>query len=159
VKYARVERERRFLVPSLPAAEPVADRTITDLYLDGTRMRLRLSVGTVDGEHEVVRKLTQKVPAPPGSPPGVQGWITNTYLSAAEYERFVTLPGRWLRKRRLSIVPMGVDVFEGALAGLILAEAEFTSDAEMAAFAPPEWCGREVTVDPEYTGGRLVRRA
>lgn len=158
-KYARIERERRFLVPALPGVEAIADRTITDLYIDGTRMRLRLSVGSVGGEPEVVRKLTQKIPAPDGSPPGVQGWITNTYLSEDEYERFAVLPGRWLRKRRLSIPPMGVDVFEGALAGLILAEAEFASDAEMAAFVPPGWCGREVTGDPQYRGGNLVRLA
>ena len=42
---------------------------------------------------------------------------------------------------------------------LTLAEAEFTSDSEMAVFVPPEWCGREVTDDPQYSGGRLVLRA
>jgi hypothetical protein len=42
-KYARIERERRFRVPAAPDIDGVADRTITDLYLDGTRMRLRLS--------------------------------------------------------------------------------------------------------------------
>ena len=157
-KYARVERERRFLVPALPDVEPTADRHITDLYLDGTRLRLRLSVGVVEGAHETVRKLTQKIPAPPGSPPGVQGWITNTYLSESEYARLAALPGRWLRKRRWSIAPMGVDVFEGSLAGLVLAEAEFGSDGEMAAFVPPAWCGREVTAEPEFTGGWLAGR-
>lgn len=157
-KYARVERERRFLVDALPDLVPTADRQITDLYLEGTRLRLRLSVGVVAGAPETVRKLTQKIPAPAGSPPGVQGWITNTYLSAEEYERLAVLPGRWLRKRRLSIAPMGVDVFEGAVAGLILAEAEFTSDAEMATFVPPPWCGREVTGDAAFTGGQLALR-
>lgn len=154
-KYARIERERRFLVPALPAIEPTADRQITDRYIDGTRMRLRLSVGT-DGT--VMRKLTQKVPAPAGEPPGVQGWITNTYLSDEEYDLFAVLPGRSLRKRRLSIGEMGVDLFEGALTGLILAEAEFTTDAELVAFDPPEWCGVEVTTDPTFRGGALVLR-
>jgi hypothetical protein len=40
-KYARIERERRFLpgrAPLAPAA--VANRRITDRYLTGTRLRL-----------------------------------------------------------------------------------------------------------------------
>ena len=154
-KYARIERERRFLVDALPTIEPSADKRITDLYLDGTRLRLRLSVAT-DGT--AIRKLTQKIPAPAGGVPGAQGWITNTYLSEEEYDRFATLPGRWLRKRRLSIGELGVDVFDGPLAGLILAEAEFADDASMLAFVPPAWCGREVTADPAFTGGELCRR-
>ncbi len=162
-KYARVERERRFLVPVLPDIEPVADRRITDLYIAGTRMRLRLSVGTVAGRAEVMRKLTQKIPASATtgavSEPGVQGLITNTYLDESEYERFAALPGRWLTKRRLSIEPMGVDVFEGALAGLVIAEAEFVDDNEMVAFVAPAWCGRDVTTDVEFSGWRLALRA
>ncbi len=66
-KYALVERERRFLVAELPASEPVATRRIEDVYVTGTRIRLRRSEGTVDGHHEVVRKLTQKI-AEPGGP-------------------------------------------------------------------------------------------
>lgn len=158
-KYARIERERRFLVEALPDVEPVADRHITDLYIDGTRLRLRLSVGTVDGASEVVRKLTQKIPLGGPRSLGVQGWITNTYLDESEYERLAALPGVMLTKRRLSIEAMGVDVFEGALDGLVIAEAEFGSDEEMAAFLPPPWCGREVTNDIEYTGRRLAERA
>jgi CYTH domain-containing protein len=155
-KYARIERERRFLVDALPPIEPTADKRITDLYLDGTRLRLRLSVA-VDGA--VLRKLTQKVPAASGSPPGVQGWITNTYLSEAEYDLFAALPGRWLRKRRLSLGEMGVDVFEDGLAGLILAEAEFTTDDDLRAFVAPTWCGAEVTSDPAFRGAALALRA
>lgn len=155
-KYARIERERRFLVDAVPLIEPTADTRITDLYLAGTTLRLRLSVAA-DGA--ILRKLTQKVAAPEGSPPGVQGWITNTYLSEAEYDLFAALPGRWLRKRRLSIGEMGVDVFEDNLSGLILAEAEFTNDVGLHAFIPPTWCGLEVTTDPAYRGGTLVMRA
>jgi hypothetical protein len=41
-KYARVERERRFLLAKPPAPSTVtATRVITDRYLVGTRLRLR----------------------------------------------------------------------------------------------------------------------
>ena len=41
-KYARVERERRFLLAGPPPASAVTvSRRITDRYLPGTRLRLR----------------------------------------------------------------------------------------------------------------------
>lgn len=54
-------------------------------------------------------------------------------------------------------VTLSVDRFEGPLAGLFLAEAEFAADAAMAAFPSPTFAMREVTDDPRYTGGELVR--
>jgi hypothetical protein len=57
LKYAVVERERRYLVSSLPG---VADerRRIVDRHVNGTRLRLR-EVVTEDGV--VTRKLGHKV--------------------------------------------------------------------------------------------------
>ena len=61
-KYARVERERRFLLARPPPAPAViASRRITDRYLPGTRLRLR-RVDHLDGG-TCEFKLTQKVPA------------------------------------------------------------------------------------------------
>jgi CYTH domain-containing protein len=40
--------------------------------------------------------------------------------------------------------------------GLILAEAEFQNDEALTAFAIPPFAVREVTDDPEYTGGWLA---
>jgi hypothetical protein len=92
-KYARIERERRFLLaePPQPAAVTVR-RHITDRYLPGTRLRLRRSEGLPGGVCEL--KLTQKVPSDRSGP--VQGLITNTYLSPAEYELLASLPAATL---------------------------------------------------------------
>ncbi|GAA4954294.1 hypothetical protein [Actinoplanes utahensis] len=151
-KYARVERERRFLLaaPPPPAAVTVT-RTITDRYLTGTRLRLRRADRS-DGGCEL--KLTQKVPA--ARPGAVQGLITNTYLSPAEYDVLARLPATVLSKIRFSVPPLGVDVFDGRLQGLVLAEAEFTTDEEAQLFVPPADCVAEVTDDIRFTGGRLV---
>ena len=153
-KYARVERERRFLLAEPPPASAVtASRRITDRYLPGTRLRLRRVEDTGSGASEF--KLTQKVPA---SRPGyVQGLITNTYLSAAEYDLLAGLPAQVLSKTRLSIPPAGIDIFDPPLHGLVLAEAEFTTDEEALAFVPPEATIAEVTDDARFTGGNLVR--
>ncbi len=152
-KYALVERERRFLLagPPLPSTVTVT-RLITDRYVVGTRLRLRRADFS-DGRCEI--KLTQKIPAP--RPGAIQGLITNTYLSSAEYDVLSSLPALSLSKARHSVPPLGVDVFEGDLQGLVLAEAEFGTDEEARSFTPPAGCVAEVTDDRRFTGGRLVR--
>jgi CYTH domain-containing protein len=151
-KYSRVERERRFLLASPPNSSVVTvTRVITDRYVKGTRLRLRADFA--DGRCE--RKLTQKVPAL--LPGAIQGLITNTYLSPAEYDVLASLPATLLSKTRFSVPPLGVDVFDGRLQGLVLAEAEFTTDEEAQAFVPPSECVAEVTDDARFTGGRLVQ--
>jgi CYTH domain-containing protein len=87
--------------------------------------------------------------------------ITSIYLTQAEFGLLADLPGRTLRKVRHHLVPMNgveiaVDVFEDALAGLILVEAEFSSAEAMAAFRGPHFALREVTQDGRYGGGALA---
>ena len=50
-----------------------------------------------------------------------------------------------------------VDVYGGELAGLIVVEIEFDSEAAADAFAPPAWFGREVTGDPRWSNAALAR--
>ena len=68
--------------------------------------------------------------------------------------------GRRITKTRHRI-PTGdhvieLDVFGGSLDGLILAEVEFRSAEELAAFEPPDWFGRDVTDDGRYTNAALA---
>jgi len=83
-----------------------------------------------------------------------------TYLTEAEYALFAALPARPLRKRRYH-VPFGgrywsLDLFEGPLAGLELAEVEVPDDAALAALVPPPWVTKEVTHDARYQCGSLA---
>ena len=71
-------------------------------------------------------------------------------------DALAVLPALELRKRRHSIPPYGIDVFEGALHGLVLAEAEFDSDEDMALAPVPPGAMAEVTFDERFTGGRFV---
>jgi CYTH domain-containing protein len=153
-KYARVERERRFLLAEPPPSEAVtARRRITDRYLAGTRLRLRRDESMDSGA--CVLKLTQKVPA--DRPGHMQGLITNTYLSPAEYDLLASLPAAVLSKTRLSVPPLGIDVFDPPLHGLVLAEAEFTTDETARSFVPPHEAVAEVTDDVRFTGGSLIQ--
>jgi hypothetical protein len=152
LKYARRERERRLLLAERPDGRVVHTVRIEDRYFTGTRMRLRQARSMRGDDERSVYKLTQKVPGPGGEP----GLITTMYLTAAEHAALAGLPAATLRKTRLSMPPLGIDVFEGALAGLVLAEAEFTDDEAMARFAPPPFAVADVTTDQRFTGGQLA---
>jgi hypothetical protein len=152
VKYARPERERRFLFRGRPSGDVVRTVDITDRYLRGTRIRLRETVERTAEDKRRLYKLTQKIPAPGGGP----GLITTFYLDTSEYSAMSVVAADVLRKTRLSIPPLGVDIFHGPLEGLVLAEAEFDSDEDMQAFEPPDASLAEVTDDHRFTGGRLA---
>ncbi len=50
-----------------------------------------------------------------------------------------------------------LDVYAGALAGLLTAEVEFPTEEAAHAFQPPAFFGRELTDDPAYTNAALAR--
>jgi CYTH domain-containing protein len=50
-----------------------------------------------------------------------------------------------------------LDVFEGELSPLIIAEVEFSSKEEAESFTPPAWFKRDVTFDKEFHNARLSR--
>ena len=159
LKYAKVERERRFLLRAPPRELDLhrGFERIEDLYLTGTRLRLREvrdPAGAV-----VERKLTQKLPDPDGAP--ARRILTTLYLDAAEFALFAPLPGRRLEKRRHRVELGGhgfaIDLFTGPLEGLVLAELELASEAELAALPVPPFAHCEVTALPLFTGGALAQ--
>jgi CYTH domain-containing protein len=151
-KYARIERERRFLLKHFPSdANRVRVRRITDRYIDGTNLRLREQN---DDGGPAMFKLTQKLPARASG--AQQGLITSMYLSRDEHLVLARLPARQLTKTRHSVPPFGIDVFEGKLEGLLLAEAEFDSAEAADQLTIPSFVHAEVSTDDRFTGGQLV---
>lgn len=151
-KYARIEWERRFLLDHFPTEGSVTwVRRITDRYIEGTTLRLRQQS---DGEGQVVFKLTQKLRG--GMARAQQGLVTTMYLTKEEFGGLAKLPAKVLTKTRHSVPPFGIDVFDGVLSGLVLAEAEFNSAAEASALALPAFIVCEVSDDSRFTGGSLV---
>ena len=141
-KYARVEDEQRFLVSNLPA-EASDPRMLTDRYLTGTRLRLRLLVGA----GPTVRKLGHKVRLDGAGPSAV--WHTTCYLDEAEYDLLAALPAGTVEKRRWSLPgSMCADEFLGALRGLVLIEGPRPTTVQGTAV--------EVTDDEGFTGGALA---
>lgn len=157
-KYARIERERKFLLRELPAELTRASEhlQIWDNYITNTRLRLRRI--RVPQTKEQRWKLTQKFALSPQDFSRTQ--ITNIYLSPAEYEVLSVFEGNEIRKNRYPFEhegrAFGIDVFLGALWGLMLAETEFETDEEMRDFALPPFAVADVTNDEMFTGARLV---
>lgn len=151
-RFARPERERRYLLEAAPTGL-AGGCLIVDLYLVGTRLRLR----QMSWDGGAAYKLTQKVRPDPGDPGATM--ITTVYLDQDEYELLSALPAHRLEKSRF-VVPAGpkemaIDVFHGALEGLVLAELELSED-EGVAPPPPEFAVADITSDERYAGGSLA---
>lgn len=150
LKYAVVERERRYIVASLPEGV-IAIRDILDRYVTGTRLRLR-EVREDDGS--VTRKLTQKVRLAEGP---AEVACTNFYLNDAEWTLLAALPAQLLRKRRHLVRRDGLLVAVDELEdGTLIAEID---DHDQPSDFLPEWLDvlDDVTSDEAWTGSQLAR--
>lgn len=155
LKYARIEKERKFLL-NKPISHANEDRCrrIQDRYLIGTKLRLR-SVEEVGVE--TIFKLGQKTRLTGDSPRTIAH--TTMYISSAEFELLAQIPAnvlakvRWLKK--IGELTLAVDEFSGILTGLVLAELD---SEEMGKLSNPlpEFLSEEVTDDERFTGGLLA---
>jgi len=156
-KYARVERERRYLLQDLPEGLTRASPhlQITDNYLTGTRLRFRKVRDPQTNKWTV--KLTQKfAPNPEDFSRTV---ITNIYLNALEAETLAMFDANEIRKNRYPFEfearKFSVDMFLGDLFGLVMAEVSFETDEDLDSFSRPSFAIAEVTNNELFTGGRL----
>lgn len=144
MKYAHLESERRFLLAVLPPQDGARVLRITDRYVHGTRLRVRLV--EEDGQDDVF-KLGQKQRLDE-SVPSINAHTT-IYLDEREFRLLSALPAAVLRKTRHLLDGWAFDEHES---GLLLAETEVTG-APWFAFT------REVTDDLAYTGGELAKNS
>jgi len=155
-QYMAIERERRWLCSKFPTDKITRTEVIKDLYVTGTRLRLR-SARPTDGGTAMLR-FSRKSDADIHT-----RLITSIYLSEDEFEIMASsLIGVQINKLRHRLNPlpgvmMLVDEFQGDLSGLILVEAEFDTPYLLSSFPTPDFVIREVTDDLRYTGGYLIK--
>ena len=148
-----VEIERKWLVPAQPpfALGPTPADTIQQGYLtigsDGGETRLRRRAGRCT--------LTVK------SGGGLVRAEHEVGLTPEQFESlWPATEGTRLEKQRYTLRADGhvieLDVYEGRLKGLKVAEVEFDDPWAAESFTPPYWFGREVTADPDYRNQRLA---
>ncbi len=87
----------------------------------------------------------------------------NLPLNKESFEHLIVkADGRIISKKRYLIpydkFTIELDVFEGDLAPLVLAEVEFETTEEALAFVPPAWFGEDVTENHNYTNSSLSQR-
>jgi len=156
-KYARLERERRYLLQDLPEGLTRADHhlQITDNYITGSRLRIRKVRDPRTNKWTV--KFTQKFAPYPTDPS--RTFITNTYLNAVEAEVLSIFNSNEIRKNRYYFEyerqKFSVDMFLGDLFGLVLAEVSFDNDVELDAYPTPPFALAEVTNNELFSGGKL----
>lgn len=147
------EIERKFLVAAPPAGlDRAAGSDISQAYLvigqDGSEVRVRRR-----GDRTV---LTVKQ----GS--GLVRREEEIEISPADFDRLWPLTeGRRIEKRRHELpldcgLVLELDIYEGGLRGLVVAEVEFPSVAAAERFIAPDWLGPEVTDDDAYKNRRLA---
>lgn len=160
-KYARIERERRFLLDELPSqVDPGDYKRLRDRFVEGAFLRLR-RVERPDGS-EVVTKLGQKIVDPDAPHDARRREMTTIYLEPGQAEALAALEGPRSVKRRYLFFEQGwtwaIDVWEAppSAAGLVLAEVECSTDEELDAIELPEWAREEVTSNTAYSAYQLA---
>ena len=155
-QYTAIERERRWLCREVPRDRVRRTEAVTDLYVTGTRLRLR-EARPIDGGTPMLR-LTRKADVDIHT-----RLITSIYLPEEEFAVLAaSLPGNRIRKLRHRLEPIEgifvlVDEFQDELTGLVLAEVEFKTTELLAAFPGPDFAIREVSHDSRFTGASLVK--
>lgn len=88
----------------------------------------------------------------------------NLPLTKDGYEHLLSkIDGILISKKRY-LIPLGealtieLDIFEGELAPLVLAEVEFDTEDAANAFVPPQWFGEDVTYSGKYHNSTLSRK-
>lgn len=87
----------------------------------------------------------------------------NLPLTRQAYEHLLPKADGIVISKKRYLIPLNeltieLDVFEGELAPLLLAEVEFETEEEATAFVPPEWFGEDVTYSTEYHNSTLSRK-
>ena len=150
LKYAIVERERRYLLVSLPAGVS-STKEIVDRYVTGTRLRLR---EVREGDGTVTRKLGHKVRITDGP---AEVACTNFYLNDEEWVVLTALPAQLLIKKRHMVhrdgLVVAIDEHED---GTLIAEID---DGDQPSKFVPDWLDvvDDVSEDESWTGVNLAR--
>ena len=145
------EIERKWLLRDLPSLGDLKGEQIVQGYLvissDGTEVRIRRKGDTC---FETVKS---------------HGELTRDELEVEiSRDQFLALwpatEGRRIQKTRYALKENGyqleLDVYQGSLEGLLVAEIEFASVEESKLFSPPVWFGHEVTNDKHYKNSSLA---
>lgn len=156
---AELEIELSYLLTRVPdGLDQIQPTRIVDVYLsDDSDLTTKLRLRQKDDKYE----FTKKVNLDPNDLSMQHEY--NVPLTKREFELLRGAGGREVIKDRYLLDAGGhtieIDVFRGALGGFALAEVEFKSQAERAAFTPPDYCGADITQENFIAGAHLAGKS
>jgi len=146
-----IELERKFVVAKPPP------------WLERTRMEpIDQAYLAVSGEWEFrVRRLGGRTVLTVKHGSGERRLEEEVEITEEQFDSLRPLADAAITKQRHYLnegeVTIEVDVYEGSLDGLVVAEVEFDSQRAADSFEPPDWFGEEVTGDRRYANQQLAR--
>ena len=144
-----MEIERKFLVKSIPTSlENYKLRIIEQGYLS-TIPAIRVRRDNNDFY------LTYK-----SGDLGLSHEESNLPLNKESYCHLLRKSDGYIITKKRYEIPHGkyfieLDIFENELEGLVIAEVEFPTQEEALSYLPPEWFGKDVTGNKNYTNSSL----
>lgn len=151
------EIEKKFLIKNLPEnLEDYPKVRIEQGYLN-TVSTPTLRIRKYNQEYMLCYKFRQKTKMQVAS----VAKEVELPLTEDAYNHLKTkIDGRMIEKDRY-LIPLQdnltaeLDVFDGFLKGLQNVEVEFESEDEASQFIPPDWFGKDVSLDSRYKNARL----
>ncbi len=160
-----MEIERKYLVKTLPNLEGYQKEIIEQGYICEEGCTLRVRMIEVENEKHFVLTYKAKVESKSGARVNVEEEFDIPEIS---YSHLLSKSdGNIIRKTR-TLIPLSkeitgidgltaeLDVFEGALSGIIIVEVEFESEEDSVRFCKPNWFGEDVSGDPKYSNSRMI---
>lgn len=153
-----IELERTFLAKRIPEGlEECKRKEIIDVYIPANVEHPTLRIRKNGEKFE----MTKKEPVVEGDASKQLEQTIN--LTSKEFEVLSGLEGRKAHKIRHYFPFEGktleIDVFQGALKGLVLVDAEFESEEEKDSFQMPEFCLADVTLEKFTAGGMICGKS
>jgi CYTH domain-containing protein len=148
-----IELERTYLAKFIPQGlENCESKEIIDIYIPKAKRHPTLRIRKSGDKYEITKK------EPVEDDASVQNEHT-TPLTKEEFEVLSKLDGRKTYKIRYYMDYNGyrceVDVFQGALKGLIVIDFEFDSEEDKNNFKMPDFCLIDVTKEEFIAGGMI----
>ena len=152
---AMLELERTYIAKYIPEGlKMCTSKKMHDIYIENGEDHLNLRVRQNGQKFEI----TRKVPVEDGD--ASKQTETTIILKEEEFQSLRTAKHRAVEKTRYLYRykewTAEIDVFEGALQGLVVIDFEFDTEAERDAFVMPDFCLAEVTQEEWMAGGMLA---
>ena len=149
-----IELELSYLAATVPNLEDCESQDLRDIYFPAGAEHAKLRIRQKGDKYGLTKK-TQIDPNDAGAQKE-----ENISLTEEEFNALAQGDGRELSKTRYFMPYNGltaeVDVFKGALRGLVVIEFEFNSMEEKSAFVRPDFCLADVTQEDFIAGGVLA---